>query len=65
MTPDFEVHDTGTHKTLSEQDLELANAKAMVRTAVELIEDLMPGIGNCVLDVGKLNDFLNNSKEYT
>lgn len=61
---DFEVHDTGTHAALSEQDLKLANAEAMVRRATKLIEDLMPGIGQTVVNVGELNDWLLASREY-
>lgn len=65
MTPDFEVADTGTHRALSEKDLEIANLKALVRESVEVIEELMPGIPNIVCDIGKLNDFLMASREYT
>lgn len=62
---DFEVSETGTHKALSEKDLEISNLRALLRESVELITDLMPAFGNTTVDVGKLNRFLINSKEYT
>lgn len=65
MTADFEVNNTGTRKTLTEKDLEIANLKALLRESIEVIEDLMPGAANIACDIGKLNDFLMNSKEYT
>ena len=65
MSPDFETHETGTQRVLSEKDLEIANLKALVRESVEVVEDLMPGIPHIVCDFGKLNDFLMASKEYT
>lgn len=44
---------------------DLANAQAMVKTAVEIIEELMPGAGHCVINFARLNDWLNDSKAYT
>lgn len=44
---------------------ELANTEAMVKRAVALIEDLMPGIGYTVVDMGELNSWLNDSRRYT
>lgn len=65
MTPDFETVETGTRRTLTEKDLEIANLKALLRESIEVIEDLMPGAANIVCDIGKLNDFLMKSKDYT
>lgn len=52
--------------TDEEKDLkrELANAKAMVRQAIEIIEDLLPGIGYTTVNVGKLNSWLLASRDY-
>lgn len=46
-------------------DLQLANAKAMVRRAVKIIENLMPGISYTTVNVGELNDWLLASRQYT
>lgn len=43
---------------------ELANAKAMLRRATKLIEDLLPGIGYTAVNVGELNDWLLASRQY-
>ena len=46
------------------KDLELANAYAMIREAIELIEGLLPGFSKTSVNVGKLNDWLLRSRDY-
>jgi transposase-like protein len=36
----------------------------MVKRAIKLIEDLLPGIGQTVVNMGELNSWLNDSREY-
>ena len=47
----FETNPVGTAK-------ELAEMKKLVKLSLVVIEDLMPGIGNIVCDIGRLNDYL-------
>ena len=44
--------------------IELANATAMIRRAIAIIEDLMPGLGHTTVNVGELNDWLLESRKY-
>lgn len=48
-----------------EKDLLIANQKALLRTSVEIIEELMPAMKYLAVDIGRLNDFLIQSKEFT
>ena len=43
---------------------ENANLKALIRDAIDLIEDFCPALGNTTVDVGKLNTWLLATKEY-
>lgn len=60
--------DTSTYEELQAENqalrLELANARAMVRQAVKLIEDLLPGFSKTAVHMGQLNDWLLASRAY-
>lgn len=43
---------------------DLANAQAMVRRAVSIIEDLLPGVDVTTANIGELNDWLLESRKY-
>jgi hypothetical protein len=43
---------------------DLANAEALVRRAVKIIEDLLPGFPKTTADLGEINDWLLASREY-
>ena len=58
MSPDFETHETGTHRALDEKDAQIAELRRLVRVGLEIWDEYMSQIGTCVSqDYGRLNQF--------
>ena len=65
MAPDFETVPTGTHKALSEKDLEIAKLRELVRMGRRVVNDFLPNIGRCALqNYGEMNEFMLASEPY-
>lgn len=56
MSAEHEVTELGCEILDLEEEIE--RLKKLVKLSVDVVEELMPGIGGIVCDIGRLNDFL-------
>jgi len=60
--PDFETNQTGTFARMTTQNLTIYRLRETCRDLLKVIDELMPGIGHVVCDIGFLNETLINTE---
>ena len=60
--PDFETNETGTYERFTKQTLVIFRLRETLRDTLSVVDQLMPGIGHVVADIGFINDTLIHAR---